>query len=88
MHVNSHALPSVNSICLLYIPLDAVSDYHDTPPVKPDNTAPELWRLRALKIFSEFSLSQNVVPSRQPASAAVSRRVLEPDILEVSPLCG
>ena len=76
-------LTSVNSILL-----DAVSDYHVTPPVDPDNTAPQVWRLRALTIFSEFFLSQHVVPSEQPASAAASRRVLEPDILEVSHLCG
>jgi hypothetical protein len=69
----------VNSILL-----DAVSDYHVTPPVKPDNTAPNLWRLRALTILSDFSLSQHALPSQQPASAAASRRVLEPDILEVS----
>jgi hypothetical protein len=33
---------------------DVVSDYHVTPPVHPDNTAPELWRLRALTIFTEL----------------------------------
>ncbi len=33
-------------------------------------------------------VSQLPGASEQPASAAVSRRVLEPDILEVSPLCG
>ena len=31
-------------------------------------------------------MSQLVVPSEQPASAAASRRVLESDILEVSPV--
>jgi hypothetical protein len=51
--------------------------------VKLDNTAPDLWRLRALTIFSEFFLSQLLEPLQQPASAAASRRVLEPDILEV-----
>ena len=74
---------SCTTFCQLYI-LDAVSDYHGTPPVKPDNTAPELWRLRALTIFSEFFLSQLLEPLQQPASAAASRRVLELDILEVS----
>jgi len=64
--------------------LDAVSDDHVTPPLKPDNTAPELWRLRALTIFSELFLLQLVEPSEQPASAAACRRVLEPEILEVS----
>jgi hypothetical protein len=54
----------------------------------PDNTAPGLWRMRALTIFSELFLSQLVEPSRQPASAAACRRVLEPDILEVSHLSG
>ena len=83
MHVNSHALRSVNSILL-----DVVSDHHILPPVTPDNTAPELWRLRALTIFSELFLSQLVEPSRQPAPAAAFRRVLEADILEVSHLCG
>jgi uncharacterized CHY-type Zn-finger protein len=39
---------------LLSTLLDAVSDYDVTPPVNPDNTAPELWRFRALTIFSEF----------------------------------
>ena len=34
--------------------LDAVSDHHVTPGMNPDNTASELWRLRALTIFSEF----------------------------------
>ena len=38
--------------------------------------------------FLRVFLSQRVVPSRQPASAAACRRVLEPDILEVSHLCG
>ena len=57
MHVNSHALRSFNSILL-----DALSDYLVTPPVKPDKTAPELWRLRALTIFSEFFLSQRLEP--------------------------
>ena len=83
MHSNNHALPSVNSTCLLIL-LDAVSDDHVTPPLKPDNRAPELWRLRALTIFSELFLSQLVEPLQQPASAAACRRVLEPDILEVS----
>jgi hypothetical protein len=64
--------------------LDAVSDDHDTLPLKPDNRAPELWRLRALTIFSELFLLQLVEPLQQPASAAACRRVLEPDILEVS----
>jgi hypothetical protein len=68
--------------------LDVVSDYHVTPPVHPDNTASELWRLLVLTIFSELFLSQVVEPSEQPASAAASSRVLEPDILEVSHLCG
>jgi hypothetical protein len=68
--------------------LHAVTDSHATPPVKPDNTATKLWRLRALTIFSELFLSQHVEPLWQPASAAASRRVLEPDILEVSHLCG
>jgi hypothetical protein len=65
---------------------DVVSDYHVTLRVKADNATPELRRLRALTIFSELFLSQLVEPSRQPASAAASRRVLEPDILEVSHL--
>jgi hypothetical protein len=81
MHVNSHALPSVNSILL-----DVVSDHRILPPVTPHNTAPGLWRLRTLTIFSELFLSQLVEPSRQPASAAACRRFLEPDILEVSHL--
>ena len=78
----------LSTLYVYSILLDAVSDYHGTPPVKPDNTAPELWRLRALTIFSELFLSQLVEPSEQPASAAACRRVLEPDILEVSHLCG
>jgi hypothetical protein len=49
MHSNNHALPSVNSILL-----DAVSDYDVTPPVNPQSTATELWRLLALTIISEF----------------------------------
>jgi hypothetical protein len=61
MHSNNHALPSVNSI-IYSILLDAVSDYHGTQPVNPDNTAPELWRLRALTIFSDLFLSQHVEP--------------------------
>ena len=65
-----------------------MSDYHVTPSVIPDNTAPEIWRLRALTICCEFFLSQLFVPLQQPASAAESRRVLQPDILEVSHLCG
>ena len=77
-----------NSPYLCDLLLDAVWDYHDTPPVKPDNTAPELWWLRALIIFSRVFLSQLPGPSEQPASAAACRRVLEPDILEVSHLCG
>ena len=76
----------MSNLCVYSILLDAVSDDHVTPPVKPDNTAPELWRLRALTIFSESFLSQRLVPSEQPASAAASRRVLESDILEVSPV--
>ncbi len=69
--------------------LVAVSDYHVTTPlVTPDNTAPGLKRLRALTIFSEFVLPQRALPSLQPASAASFRRVLGPDILEVSHLCG
>ena len=50
-------LTSVNSVLL-----DAVSDYHVTPLVKPDHTAPELWRLRALTNFSEFFLTQLLEP--------------------------
>jgi hypothetical protein len=38
--------------------------------------------------FLRVFMSQHVGPLRQPASAAASRRVLEPDILEVSHLCG
>ena len=76
-------LTSVNSILL-----DAVSDYHVTPLVKPDHTAPQLWRLHALTIFSVFFWSQQAVPYQQPASAAACRRVFESDILEVSHLCG
>jgi hypothetical protein len=67
---------------------DVVSDYHVTPPVHPDNTASELWRLLVLTIFSELFLPQLSGAYQQPASAAASRRVLEPDILEVSHLCG
>ena len=78
----------LSTLYVYSILLDVVSDYHVTPPVKPDNTAPDLWRLRALTIFSEFFLSQHVESSEQPASAAAYRRVLEPDILEVSRLCG
>ena len=78
----------LSTLYVYSILLDAVSDYHGTPPVKLDNTAPTLWRLRALTIFSELFLSQLVEPSRQQASAAACRRVLEPDILEVSHLCG
>ncbi len=74
----------MSTLSVYSILLDAVSEYHGTPPVKPDNTAPELWRLRALTIFSEFFLSQLLEPLQQPASAAASRRVLELDILEVS----
>jgi hypothetical protein len=78
----------LSTVYFYSILLDAVSDYHvSTQPVNPDNTAPGLWRLRALTIFSEFVLSQRALPLRQPASAAVSRGVLEPDILEVSKLC-
>ncbi len=78
----------LSSLHVYSILLDVVSDYHGTPPVKPYNTAPELWRLRALTISCEFFLSQRALPAGQPASAAASRRVLEPDILEVSHLCG
>jgi hypothetical protein len=53
MHSNCHAL-LVSTLYVYSILLDAVSQYHVTPPVKPDNTATELWRLRALTIFSEF----------------------------------
>jgi hypothetical protein len=68
--------------------LNAVSDYHvATSPVNPNNIAPGLKRLRTLTIFSEFALTQRALPLRQPASAAAFRRVLEPDILEVSHLC-
>jgi hypothetical protein len=31
-----------------------VSDDHVTPPVNPDNTAPQLWLVRALTIVSDF----------------------------------
>jgi hypothetical protein len=64
--------------------LDAVSDDHVTPPLKPDNRESELWQLRALTIFSELFLSHLVEPLQQPALAAAFRRVLEPDILDVS----
>ena len=83
MHVSSHALRSVNSILL-----DVVSDDHILPPVTPDSTAHGLLRLLTLTIFCELFLSQLVEPSRQPASAAACRGVIEPDILEVSHLCG
>ncbi len=59
------------------------------------NTSRELWRSRALTIcsgsiwsISPFVLPQLSGPWLQPASAAAYRRVLEPDILEVSHLCG
>ena len=78
----------LSTLYVYSILLDAVSDYHGTPPVNPDTTAPQLWLLRPLTIFSEFFLSQLVEPFLQPASAAASRRVFEPDILEVSHLCG
>jgi hypothetical protein len=59
------------------------------------NTSPELSRSRALTIcsgsilsISPFVLPQLSGPWQQPASAAACRRVLEPDILEVSHLCG
>jgi hypothetical protein len=44
----------LSTLYVYSILLDAVSDDHVTPPVKPDNTAPELWWLRTLTIFSEF----------------------------------
>ncbi len=78
----------LSTVYVYSILLDAVSDYHvTTSPVTPDNTAPGLKRLRTLTIFSEFDLSQRALPLQQPASAAACRRVLEPDILEVSHLC-
>ena len=54
MHVNSHALPCVNSICLLYIAWCGfrLSCYNTT--LDPDKAAPQLWWLRALTIFSHF----------------------------------
>ncbi len=60
------------------------------------NTSPELSRSRALTSccsgsilsISPFVLPQLSGPWQQPASAAACRRVLEPDILEVSHLCG
>jgi hypothetical protein len=78
----------LSTLYVYSILFDVVSDYHVAPPVKPENTAPELWRLRALTIFSEFFLSQRLEPWVQSASASACRRVLEPDILEVSHLCG
>ena len=44
----------VSTLYVYSILLDAVSDYHVTPPVNPDITATELLRLRALTICSEF----------------------------------
>ncbi len=38
--------------------------------------------------YLSLALPQLSGPSQQPGSAAASRRVLEPDILEVSHLCG
>jgi hypothetical protein len=59
------------------------------------NTSPELSRSRALTScsgsilsISPFVLPQLSGPWLQPAAAAACRRVLEPDILEVSHLCG
>ena len=54
--VNSHPLNYLLSTLYAYsILLGVVSDYHVTPPpVNPDNTAPKLWWLRALTIFSEY----------------------------------
>jgi hypothetical protein len=48
----------LSTLYVYSILLDAVSDYHVTPPVNPDNTAPQLWLVRALTIFFEFFLSQ------------------------------
>jgi hypothetical protein len=44
----------LSTLYVYSILLDAVSDYHVTPPVNPDNTAPQLWRVRALTIVSDF----------------------------------
>jgi hypothetical protein len=75
----------VSTLYVYSILLHAVSDYHVTTRVDPETPAVVI---AGTDDFLPFCLSQQASPLRQPASAAASRRVLEPDILEVSHLCG
>ena len=74
---------------------DVVSDSNATAAAKPDKHITRAVAimctyelLGSILSISPFVLPQLSGPWQQPASAAASRRVLEPDILKVSHLCG
>jgi hypothetical protein len=83
----SLGLTSVNSICYLYCLMrcQIIMLHHSWNRTTQHPSCGDCthWRF-SRRLF----LSQLLGPSQQPASAAASRRVLEPDILEVSHLCG